>query len=237
MKASISSEKSLDNNNNDTNKSADDGKDNGVDDMELIEISRGCFRLSRLGGGWVPLPNTNTNTNSNDKKSKKDNSKPSSTTPQASGISHGNSSVFSSSNGGDNNGYDDWYLILEDDSEVILNNITEGLQITINKIIQQKLPKDFDICYLGHVIPKNCLKTFFRGGEIVKPNYAWCLHGYILRGKAINKLLNNLPINSPVDNFIGQLLFDGLIEVFFFIFFSSTSNCSLHCTALHCTAS
>ena len=161
---------------------------------KLIEISRGCFRLSRVGGGWIPLPSTTGRSNLQNKKDSTIQRKPVPTTDNE-------------------NNFDDWYLILEDDAETTNNVIADGLQVAINKILHQKLPNDFDICYLGHVLPNNCQKTFFRGGEIIKPNYAWCLHSYIVRGKAINTLLSNLPINCPVDNFIGQLLYDEIIQV------------------------
>ena len=173
--------------------------------LRLIEISRGCFRLSRLGGGWVPLSSSIGRSSVEDIKDKKGQRNRQAIPISAMKTNDNINNV--------NNGFDDWYLILEDDAEITNNAMLEGLQLTINKIIQQKLPNDFDICYLGHVLPNNCHKTYFRGGEVIKVNYAWCLHSYILRGKAINTLLTNLPINSPVDNFIGQLLFDGIIQV------------------------
>ena len=166
---------------------------------DLESVSRGCYRFSRMGGGWIPVPSPSHKPVGPEGKGRKRKERDS-----AGGL-------YENNRGDCDN--DDWYLILEDDAEVARAAVTDGLQATLNKIIHQKLPYDFDICYLGHVIPQNSEKTFFRGGEIVKINYAWCLHAYILRGKAIKILLNNLPINAPVDNFIAQLLNDEVLKV------------------------
>lgn len=178
---------------NDNNgKTSSPKKDLNTDD--LVEISRGCFRLSRRGGGWIPV-HLSAAENKNKKKAP---------TVYENGLSH---------SGGDDT---DWYLILEDDAEAATTNVmSEGFQVTLNKIIQQKVPNNFDICYLGHVIPHNADKKFFRGGDIIKTKYAWCLHAYILRGKSVDILLKKLPINAPVDNFIAQMLSDDIIEVRF----------------------
>ena len=171
-------------------------------DYTLESISRECYLLSKKGGGYVPiLPILQKNDQNDDKKKKRKINDMQ---------NHHINSVNDILNHNDN---DDWYLILEDDAELSPGVSHDNLQHTLNKIIQQKLPRDFDICYLGHVIPRNSSKTFFRGGDIVKPNYAWCLHAYVLRGRAVDVLLKNLPINAPVDNFIGQLLFDEALEV------------------------
>jgi hypothetical protein len=166
---------------------------------DLESVSRGCYRFSRMGGGWIQVPSPSQKPLGPEGKGRKRKERDSV------------SGVYDSDKGDSEN--DDWYLILEDDAEVARAATMDGLQATLNKIIHQKLPYDFDICYLGHVIPQNSEKTFFRGGEIVKINYAWCLHAYILRGKSIKLLLNNLPINAPVDNFIAQLLNDEVLKV------------------------
>jgi hypothetical protein len=169
-------------------------------DNSLELISRECYSLTKMGGGYIPILPQKTDQNDDKKKKRKINDIK----------NHQINSVNDVLNQDEN---DDWYLILEDDAELSPGVTNNDLQYTLNKIIQQKLPRDFDICYLGHVIPRNCSKTFFRGGDIVKPNYAWCLHAYVLRGRAVDVLLKNLPINAPVDNFIGQLLFDEALEV------------------------
>lgn len=164
------------------------------DNHNLEEISRGCYRLSHMGGGWIPVHMSVAEKN-NQKK---------------------NPSFGSTGRGNDND--TDWYLVLEDDAEAATTNLmSEGFQITLNKVLQ-KVPYNFDICYLGHVIPHHAEKKNFRGGDIIKTKYAWCLHAYILRGKAVNVLLKNLPISAPVDNFIAQMLHDEIIEVSLFLF-------------------
>jgi GR25 family glycosyltransferase involved in LPS biosynthesis len=160
----------------------------------LVEISRGCFRLSHMGGGWIPVHMSVTEKNDQIK----------------------NKSFGSTVRGSEND--TDWYLILEDDAEATTTNLlSEGFQITLNKVLQ-KVPYNFDICYLGHVIPHHAEKKLFRGGDIIKTKYAWCLHAYVLRGKAVDVLLKKLPISAPVDNFIAQMLHEEIIEVSFLRF-------------------
>jgi GR25 family glycosyltransferase involved in LPS biosynthesis len=165
----------------------------------LVEISRGCFRLSHMGGGWIPLHMSVTEKNDQIK----------------------NKSSGSEVRGSEND--TDWYLILEDDAEAATTNLmSEGFQITLNKVLQ-KVPYNFDICYLGHVIPHHAEKKLFRGGDIIKTKYAWCLHAYVLRGKAVDVLLKKLPISAPVDNFIAKMLHEEIMEVTFmeFIFMNT----------------
>lgn len=171
-------------------------------DYTIESVSRECYLLSKKGGGYVPILPIVQKNDQNDEKKKKRKI-----------CDMQNNHIYSVNDITNQNNNDDWYLILEDDAELSPGVSHDNLQYTLNKIIQQKLPRDFDICYLGHVIPRNSSKTFFRGGDIVKPNYAWCLHAYVLRGRAVDVLLKNLPINAPVDNFIGQLLFDEALEV------------------------
>jgi GR25 family glycosyltransferase involved in LPS biosynthesis len=189
----ISSNSSNNKNGNDSSIKDTVGQNNN---HNLVEISRGCYRLSHMGGGWIPVHMSVAEKN-NQKKNNQ-------------------SSFGSTVRGSDND--TDWYLVLEDDAEAATTNLmSEGFQITLNKVLQ-KIPYNFDICYLGHVIPHHAEKKLFRGGDIIKTKYAWCLHAYVLRGKAVDVLLKNLPISAPVDNFMAQMLHDEIIEVSLFLF-------------------
>ena len=175
-------------------------------DSDFLTISKETFRFCRMGGGWVQvIPQATGGVESQNRRNKKKKvSDFGNKIPE-------NIGCTSVSNEMDEK--NDWYLIFEDDADVTNNIGSDGFQSILNRLIKQKIPHDFDICYLGHVIPRNCNKRFFRGGDIIEPSYVWCLHAYLLRGKAINILLNNLPINAPVDNFIAQLLYDGTLKV------------------------
>ena len=74
--------------------------------------------------------------------------------------------------------------------------------------VLRKIPKDADILYLGCVIPRNARSNKYSKNKMfVRVNYAWQLHAYVLKGIAVDKILKNLPINGPVDTFIGSLLY------------------------------
>ena len=199
-------------------------------DVDFLTISKETFRFCRMGGGWVQvLPQVTGGVESQNRKNKKNKVSDLGTKiPEVVGYSSVSNEMCEKN---------DWYLIFEDDADVTNNIGSDGFQSILNRLIKQKIPSDFDICYLGHVIPKNCNKRFFRGGDIIEPSYAWCLHAYLLRGKAINILLNNLPINAPVDNFIAQLLFDGTLKVstktYHLVWHSFMSCLELNIMSLH----
>jgi GR25 family glycosyltransferase involved in LPS biosynthesis len=120
--------------------------------------------------------------------------------------------------GGSTCGY---YLIFEDDFEIKswltvdhhrnTHRSQSGFMAKV-KEIQRQLPADTDICYLGYVKPydetwKQCGKTF------LQPTYLWQLHAYLLSPSGAKKLLSSLPVNSPVDNFIAKLIYEGTLKV------------------------
>ena len=80
------------------------------------------------------------------------------------------------------------------------------------KDIADKIPADFDICYLGYNgnVEKKSVKKIF-----VKPIYVWGLHAYLLSPKGAAKLLTQLPVSAPVDIFIANLIKNKKIEVIF----------------------
>ena len=108
---------------------------------------------------------------------------------------------------------EDWYLILEDDASVSEDTARThgGFGVALAKFLRL-VPAECDILYLGWSIPwgKASHPTVkVRGKDVfIKPSYIWQLHGYVLRGRAVDTLLASLPINAPLDNFIARLIFE-----------------------------
>jgi len=88
------------------------------------------------------------------------------------------------------------HIILEDDAI----GINFNTQIVLDEITQS-LPKDCDIYLLGFIDlePKNI--TFLH--EKVKSFVL--LHSYIITPKGAQKLIENLPINAPVDTWLSNI--------------------------------
>lgn len=110
----------------------------------------------------------------------------------------------------------DWYLILEDDACVVRFH-NNPLQRELREIlvdVVRRLPMDWDMCYLGYILPDKAKKTGLRKiREFVLLPYAWQLHGYLINGKCIRFLLTQLPINMPIDNFLATLMHEGELKV------------------------
>jgi GR25 family glycosyltransferase involved in LPS biosynthesis len=116
-----------------------------------------------------------------------------------------------------------FFLILEDDAVINPHPKLKGKHVHPNakklikkdflqrmKEIEEKIPSDFDICYLGYTG-----KTFKKSVKkvLVRPQYVWQLHAYLLSPKGAAKLLMQLPVSAPVDNFIAKLIFENKLEV------------------------
>jgi len=88
------------------------------------------------------------------------------------------------------------HIILEDDAI----GVNANTQIVLTEILES-LPKDYDIYLLGFIDlePKNI--TFLH--EKVKSFVL--LHSYIITPKGAQKLLENLPINAPVDTWLSNI--------------------------------
>ena len=186
-----------------------------------LNIAMEMFTECYLGGGWKLLSpshnhhtHTSTHTHTHTSSSSQHTSIPS-TSSHHSPSQESNMNLFFHSEWTIDS---DWYLILEDDASFThhINSSTSCLGSDfleqINELLQHYIPDDFDICYLGHVCSK-LGKLITINKYIAKPDYLWQLHGYILRGRAIPKLLSYLPIFAPVDNFISQLILDGVLKV------------------------
>ncbi len=88
------------------------------------------------------------------------------------------------------------HIILEDDAIGINSNT----QIFLNEILKT-LPKDYDIYLLGFIDlePINTKSLHAKVKEFV------LLHSYIITPKGAQKLLEQLPINKPVDTWISSI--------------------------------
>lgn len=119
--------------------------------------------------------------------------------------------------------YSKFFLILEDDAVIDPHPKLKGKYVNPNskklikkeflqrlKDIEDKIPADFDICYLGYN-GKSLQKTIKK--TLVRPEYVWQLHAYVLSPKGAAKLLMHLPVSAPVDNFIAKLIFEKKLEV------------------------
>lgn len=115
-----------------------------------------------------------------------------------------------------------YFLVFEDDFEIKswvtidhdCGDKYTGFMARVYEI-QRNLPPETDICYLGYVKPyeitwKKCGKHF------LEPTYLWQLHAYLLSPSGARKLLSSLPVDSPVDNFVARLIYEGKLKVSLF---------------------
>lgn len=88
------------------------------------------------------------------------------------------------------------HIILEDDAIGVNSNT----QMVLNEIIET-LPKDYDIYLLGFIDlePINVTSLHSKVKEFV------LLHSYIITPKGAKKLLQELPINMPVDSWLSSI--------------------------------
>ncbi len=108
----------------------------------------------------------------------------------------------------------DYYIIFEDDAHVSVAK-QEDFRREV-AYLMKRLPTSVDVLYLGGALPKRAAEFrshVMHGGTFLKVNYIWMLHAYVLRGRAVDVLLSNLPINSPVDNFLASLIYQKQLVV------------------------
>jgi GR25 family glycosyltransferase involved in LPS biosynthesis len=88
------------------------------------------------------------------------------------------------------------HIILEDDA----SGVNSNTQIVLNEILET-LPEDYDIYLLGFIDlePKNITNLHAKVTEFV------LLHSYIITPKGAQKLLDQLPINMPVDTWLSSI--------------------------------
>lgn len=107
-------------------------------------------------------------------------------------------------------GHDDWFLVFEDDASIDaeLSAHHGSFHLALQRVMQAA-PSDFDILYLGWAIPwKKENKTFKVNDMLLRTSYVWQMHAYVLRGAAVTKLLERLPVDAPLDNFVARLIFE-----------------------------
>eukprot|EP00928_Gymnodinium_smaydae_P053564 TRINITY_DN37527_c0_g1_i1.p2 TRINITY_DN37527_c0_g1~~TRINITY_DN37527_c0_g1_i1.p2 ORF type:complete len:398 (-),score=79.36 TRINITY_DN37527_c0_g1_i1:192-1385(-) len=95
-------------------------------------------------------------------------------------------------------------LVLEDDA-VLMPDFTDTLARAL-----QALPEDRHILYLGYSQAADWPREITP--ELVESLYVWTTVGYILWPAGAKVLLSNLPINQPVDNWMGTLCADGKLR-------------------------
>jgi GR25 family glycosyltransferase involved in LPS biosynthesis len=88
------------------------------------------------------------------------------------------------------------HIILEDDA----SGVNSNTQIVLDEILET-LPKDYDIYLLGFIDlePANITNLHAKVKEFV------LLHSYIITPKGAQKLLEQLPINMPVDTWLSSI--------------------------------
>ena len=107
-------------------------------------------------------------------------------------------------------GRDDWHLIFEDDSSIDadLARLHGSFQLAVRRVVHAA-PDDWDILYLGWAIPWGRAAVNRANDWLLRTNYAWQLHAYVLRGRAVERLLASLPVDAPLDNFVARLVHEG----------------------------
>jgi GR25 family glycosyltransferase involved in LPS biosynthesis len=89
-------------------------------------------------------------------------------------------------------------LVLEDDAIKIL----PGFDGILSSLID-KLPEDWDILLLGFMLFKDSCQVI--DDDISKVSDFLLTHCYLINNKGAKKLLDNLPINAPIDTFLSSI--------------------------------
>merc|ERR1712196_328701 len=74
------------------------------------------------------------------------------------------------------------------------------------------LPTDAHMLYLGYSQAANWRREISQ--EVVESEYVWTTVGYIIWPVGARLLLAKLPIDQPVDNWLGQLCADGSLKAY-----------------------
>ena len=96
-------------------------------------------------------------------------------------------------------------IIMEDD--VVLHPDFR----THYEILLSQLPADYDILYLAYV--NGYPAPHFRG-ELFRGVYVWTTSAYVLSNQGARRLLEHLPVDGPVDNYIAKLMCYSHIKTF-----------------------
>jgi hypothetical protein len=90
-------------------------------------------------------------------------------------------------------------VILEDDA-ILVERFVERLEELLDE-----LPRDFHFCSLGYSRPKTAPILPF-SSQVGIPTCVWYLTGYLLSLEGARYLMNKLPIQGPVDSWIGLMM-------------------------------
>jgi len=113
------------------------------------------------------------------------------------GFARGN--PIHSKTGGDNIPPCPVALVLEDDAMLV-----DRFQERLDQLLRE-LPRDFHYCALGYARPKEAPLVDVAGCEHIKlPTMTWYLTGYLLSKSGARYLLDRLPVEGPVDAWMGR---------------------------------
>jgi GR25 family glycosyltransferase involved in LPS biosynthesis len=87
-------------------------------------------------------------------------------------------------------------IVLEDDA-ILVDRFVDRLQDLL-----EELPRDFHFCSIGYSRPKTAPVVKY-SSQVGIPTCTWYLTGYILSLAGAHYLLDNLPVQGPVDSWIG----------------------------------
>ena len=87
-------------------------------------------------------------------------------------------------------------LVLEDDAKLQSNFLT-----VLQKVWEQ-VPSDADILYLGYSKARKF--NHFIGPHIARCPYVWSTIGYIVMPGKVERLLKQLPVDQPIDNWLAM---------------------------------
>jgi GR25 family glycosyltransferase involved in LPS biosynthesis len=109
-------------------------------------------------------------------------------------------------------------LVLEDDAVFRFRGRRAGRDVSVSAYlgsIARALPEDCDLCYLGYAANREKQDHYLenQSSMFFVPSYVWQLHGYLLSPRGAAKLLAHLPVNEPVDNFVGRLCYNKKLKV------------------------
>lgn len=110
-----------------------------------------------------------------------------------------------------------FFLVLEDDALIREKGSTASFIAHI-RYIMERLPRDCDMCYLGYAANwKKQSEESARESDdkslFFIPSYLWQLHGYLLSCDGARKLLSHAPVDAPVDNYVGRLVYEKKLKV------------------------
>jgi hypothetical protein len=130
----------------------------------------------------------------------------------------------------DNAEDDEWFLILEDDAYVCertakkssrdaslgmaVGGASDAFPAAVRNALDA-LPSDADILYLGRAVPSgNKAWGKPHKGGLVQLNYVWQLHAYLIPRHTARRLLKELPVDCPADNFLARLIHEGSLTAY-----------------------